>query len=313
MDLIWSRKAFHAVKDSLQKAKYISDGPKSNDLNMKPGPASTPVSQKTDPVAGKFTPTGPVEKLMYPKASQETNMEKSSAQQLPGSEKINAAEPLGGGGEMGGLKPSTKKAADPKIGQTGLSKEKALDCIDGGEKGKIDHSGREGKAIKIDWNVATDAKIGQEFIDGGEKGSNKAAPAHAKEPGVSQKTEPGADAFIERGEQAKPIQKQFSVNWKRFSAEEKKTIVEDALACAISDLEVMATKLGTPISETALAGAYDQLVLAKTSFVKTGSLGIKVSSAPATPANTPIKATASARQVEAAADAAAKKTGRLIF
>lgn len=306
-ELIFSKKAFSAIKEKLDKSRYFAESPKSKDLNMKPGEASVPVSQKTED-ASKPNPGGPVEKLEYP-TKKESSMNKESAQQLPGSEKINAGEAVTKG-EKGKLTFPTGPAKDPSASMSGMSKDKsAQQQISDGPKGDIKHGGGEGKAIKLQWNVATDAKIGQTFIDGGDKGDIKKAPAHAKEPGVSQTKVPGADNFMDGGESTKPIQKQFSINFQRESAQEKAQIIESAITCALDDLLLVANKLGTPIAETTLAEAYSALANARTDVKKTGSLAPR----PVAKTETPLKATAAAKNVEAEADAAAEKTGKLIF
>lgn len=362
MDLIFNKKAFNAIKEKLNKAQFADEGPKEK-LNLKPGDASVPVSQKTDPIAGKFQEPGEVEKLEYPtktsavsadaqkfisekiatlrgegkneaeasaiafsmareqgyevpevkNASKETSMNKESAQQLPGNDKVDAASAISKG-EKGKLQFPTKPAADPKVSQQGLDKSKdAQKQIDGGEMGKIQHGGGAAKAIKIDWNVATDAKLGHEFMEHGDKGDIKKVKGPAKEPGVSQKVEPGADAFMDGGESTKPIQKQFSVNWNRQSSEEKTEIVNQALECAITDLEVAAAKCGLKIENSRMAQAYASLVAMREGVKKEGSLFLKEPvKAAATPTPEPLKATAAAKPV-VDADQAAIETGKQIF
>jgi hypothetical protein len=360
MDLIFDKKAFNAVKENLNKAQFV-DGGHTEKLNLKPGDASVPVSQKTDPLAGKFQEPGEVEKLDYPtktsavtaeahkfisekiatlrgegkgeaeasaiaysmarekgyevpevkNASKESSMNKESAQQLPGTDKVDAASAIEKG-EKGKLQFPTKPAADPKVSQQGLDKSKdAQKQIDGGEKGKINHGGGAAKAIKIDWNVTTDAKIGHEFQEAGDKGDLKKVKGPAKEPGVSQKVEPGADAFMDAGETAKPIQKQFSVNWQRQSAEEQKEIADQALTCAISDLEVVASKYGMKIENSRLAPVYAGLIALRDGITKEGGLFLNVQPAAPAPA-APLKTTASVKTA-VDEDKAAIEVGKQIF
>ena len=312
MDLIWNRKTFLSVTEQLDRSKYITEGEKES-LNLKPTAPAVPTTQKTEKsLGGKFITDGPSEKLLYPKVTnKEKNMDKIAAQQLPGSDKVDAEGQIEKG-EKSKLTFPTKPGPDPKIKMQGLSSDKdAQKQIDGGESGKINHGNAgKGKDIKIEWQVNTDATIGDKFIEKGEKGDAKKVSGPAKEPGVSMKSEPGAGDFIERGEDTKPIQKQFSLNFKRASAEEKDLAVNEAVDNAILELEVAASKCGVAISATRMATAYNSLVSLKEGVRKNGSL-FAITPEPVAPV-APIKVQASAKPA-IDEDKAAIEVGARIF
>jgi len=309
MEIIFDKQAFLTVKEKMDKSKYAEEGPKGEKLQLKPTAPEPNTSQKTDTAIGKkFVEDGPAGKLQYPAAGKEIKMDKQAAQQLPGSDSINAGEAIEKG-EKEKLQFPTKPGPDPKIKMQGLdASSDAKKQIDGGEKGKIQHGQSKGKDIKIEWNVNSDTSIGGKFMEKGDKGDIKKAPAHAPEPSVSMKTEPGADANIERGEATKPIQKQFSLNFKRSSAAEKEAAITEAVDNAILELEVAASKCGVNIQATRMATAYNSLVGLKAGITKSGALFATTAEPVAAPA--PIKVQASAKPAvdldKAAADVGAR-------
>ena len=271
-DLIFDRKTFMAIKESLPEGKYVNKG-ETEKLDFKPTAPTVPTSQKVDKIGDKFVEQGPAEKLLYPKVSKEASiMDKTAAQQLPGSDSVDAGSAIEKG-NVEKLQFPTKAGPDPKIKMQGLdSSNEARKQIDGGEKGKIQHGNTKGKDIKIEWQVNTDTSIGAASIEQGDKGGIKSVSGPAKEPGVSMQKETGAGDFIERGEDTKPIQKQFSLNFKRASAEEKELAVTEAVDNAILELEVAASKCGVAITATRMVTAYNSLVSLKAGIVKNGGL-----------------------------------------
>ena len=237
-------------------------------------------------------------------------MDKQAAQQLPGSDSINAGEAIEKG-EKGKLQFPTKPGPDPKIKMQGLDvSNDAKKQIDGGEKGKIQHGQSKGKDIKIEWNVNSDTSIGGQFMEKGDKGDIKKAPAHAAEPSVSMKTEPGADANIERGEDTKGMQKQFSLNFKRSSAAEKEAAITEAVDNAILEIEVAASKCGVNVQATRLAPVYAGLLALKAGITKSGALFVTTPEPAAKPAQ--LKVQASLHPV-VDLDKAAAEVGSRIF
>ena len=311
MELIWNKQAFMAVKERMSGDKYITEGPKES-LNFKPKAPAVPTSQKTDTkIGGEFVESGEVSKLQYPKVTKkESTMEIKAAQQLPGSDSIDAGSVIEKG-EKEKLTYPSKAGPSPAIKMQGLDvSNDAKKQIDGGEKGKISHGNPgKGKDIKIEWQVNSDTSIGGKFMEKGDKGDIKKAPAHAPEPSVSMKTEPGADANIERGEASKPIQKQFSLNFKRASAEEREVAVSEAVDNAILELEVAAAKCGVNLTTTRLAPIYTGLLAVREGIARNGSLFALTLPAP-TPA--PLKVQASLKPT-VDLDKAAIDVGARIF
>jgi hypothetical protein len=309
MDLIFNKQTFMAVKEKMDQGKYVEQGPAGEKLQLKPTAPEPCVTQKTDKAIGKkFVEDGPAGKLQYPAAGKEIKMDKQAAQQLPGSDSIDAGSAIEKG-DKEKLQFPTKPGPDPKIKMQGLDvSNEARKQVEQGEKGKIQHGGQAGKDIKIEWNVNSDTSIGGKFMEKGDKGDIKKAPAHAAEPSVSMKTEPGADAFIERGEATKGMQKQFSLNFKRSSAEEKEVAVTEAVDNAILEIEVAASKCGVNVQATKLATAYNSLISLKAGITKQGALFAVTPEAKATPA--PIKVQASLKPTidldKAAADVGAR-------
>ena len=311
MDIVWVKKTYAAIREKLDRSQFITPGDISQ-LELAPKEVKVDVSQQVDPKGGAATPAGPVEQLSYPKPLKETsNMNKASAQQLPGTDKVDAV------GQITPSEPTkltklifpTKPAADPKVGGPGL--EKSTDAqkqITEGEHGKLLFPSSGGPKIKIDWNVGIDSSVAKQFTDGGEKGDIKKVKGPAKEPGVSQAKVPG-DAAMGDFERTKPIQKQFSVNWKKYSAEERVGIADQAIDCAISDLEVAADITGVPLEQTELGTAMAALKSAKANLAKSGS--VAPAAKPALP--TPLKPTASVKKTVVDLDKAATETGLQIF
>jgi hypothetical protein len=238
---------------------------------VKPGDASVSVSQKVEPAGDKFMGEHEVEKLEYPKVKKETNMEKTSAQELPSKTNVDA----GGAqfidkGDKEKLQFPSKPAADPKVKQQGLdASSDAKKQIDGGEKEKLQFPSSGGPKIKLEWNVAVDHKIGENYKEKGEEG----AMVKPKDltPSVSApraKEEEGAHSsdFLK----SSPMQKQFSINWTKVSSEEIRPVVEEALDCAILDLQVAASKMGVDIWKTPLANAMGHLVTARNTLETKG-------------------------------------------
>lgn len=238
------------------------------------------------------------------------SMNKESAQQLPSSDSIDAGS-VREEGDKGKLQFPTKPGPDPKIKMQGLdASNDARKQIDGGEKGKIQHGQTKGKDIKIDWQVNTDTSIGGKFMETGDKGDTKKVSGPAKDPGVSMQKDTGADKFIERGENTKPIQKQFNLNFKRASAEEKEQAVTDAIENAILEIEVAAAKCGVTPQNTRFAAVYTGLVDLRTGVKKNGSLYAITPEPKSVPA--PLKVQAAAKPA-VDEDAAAAEVGRRIF
>jgi hypothetical protein len=311
MELIWNKQAFMSVKEKMDPAKYVEQGEKEK-LNFKPTAPAVPTSQKTDTaIGGQFVEQGEKGKLQYPNVGKEIKMNKSSAQQLPGSDSIDAGSVIEKGMKEKLTFP-TKAGPSPAIKMQGLDiSNDAKKQIEQGEKGGIQHGQSAGKDIKIEWQVNSDTSIGAQFQEKGDKGGNKTVSGPAKEPGVSAQKESGADKFIERGENTKPIQKQFSLNFKRASAEEKETAVVEALDNAVLELEVMASKCGIDIAtaNTRLLPLYAGLVFMRDAVKKQGSL-FALTVPAAAPVVAALKVTASAKIDE---DAAAIATGKRIF
>jgi len=310
MELIWNKQSFMAVKEKMAKDKYALQG-EVEKLDLKPTAPTPPTSQKTDKaIGGQFVEQGEKESLQYPKVKKESTMAINAAQQLPGSDSIDAGSVIEKG-EKEKLQFPTKAGPDPKIKMQGLDvSNDAKKSIDGGEKGKIQHGQTKGKDIKIEWQVNTDTAIGAKFQEQGDKGGIKTVSGPAKEPGVSAQKESGADANIERGEATSGMQKQFSLNFKRASAEEKEVAVTTAIDNAILEIEVAASKCGVNITATRLAPIYTGLIALKEGVRKNGSL-FAMTPAPVAPAAAPIKVQASAHVVDM--DAAAIATGARIF
>lgn len=285
-ELIFSKKAFMAIKEKMDRTKYVSEGEKET-LNMKPKAPAVPTSQKTDKaIGGKFVEDGETEKLLYPKVKKESAMDpKSAAQQLPGSEKIDAAgKQFIDGGQTEKLQFPSKAGPDPKIKMQGLDvSNDAKKSIDGGEMGGIKHGPNAGPKIKIDWQVNTDTAIGGKFQERGDKGDAKSVSAPAKEPGVSMQKDNGADAFIERGEEAKPIQKQFSLNFRKSTLAEKDSAMTEAVENSILELEVAASKCGVNLQDTKLAATYTSLLAMREGVKKHGSLFVTTVEKPVAP------------------------------
>lgn len=271
-DLIFNRKTFMAVKEPMEKGKYITPGEKES-LNFKPTAPAAPTSQKTDKaIGGKFVEDGDKEKLLYPKPQKENHMDKTAAQQLPGSDKIDAGSVVEKG-EKEKLQFPTKPGPDPKIKMQGLdNSSEARKQVEPGEKGGVKHGPAKAKDIKIEWQVNTDGKIADQFIERGDKGDAKKVSAPAKEPGVSAQKESGADANIERGDAAKPIQKQFNLNFRKSTLEERRAAVTEAVDNALLELEVAASKFGVSIWDTPLANAYGHLLITKAGVKMHGDL-----------------------------------------
>jgi hypothetical protein len=308
MELIFNKQTFMSVKEKMDPAKYVEQGEKEK-LDFKPTAPAVPTSQKTENGLGaQFVEQGEKGKLQYPNVGKEIKMDKSAAQQLPGSDKVDAGSVIEQG-QKEKLQFPTKPGPDPKVKMQGLdNSNEARKQIEQGEKGKIQHGQSAGKDIKIEWQVNSDTSIGAQFMEKGDKGGNKTVSGPAKEPGVSAQKESGADKFIERGENTKPIQKQFSLNFKRASAEEKEVAVTEAIDNAILELEVAASKCGVDMKNTRMVVVYTALQALKEGVKKQGSLF-----ALTVPAVVPetLKVTASVKVIDA--DAAAIETGRRIF
>lgn len=267
IEIVFNKQSWGAIKEKMEKGKYISEGPVS-DLQHNPSDAAVNVSHKADKVSDKFMGEKEVEKLQYPKVKKESNMDKTAAQELPGKGTINPADAqFMEKGDKEKLQFPSKPAADPK---PSLKSEKdAQKQIDPGEKEKLTFPSSGGPKIKVDWNVATDKGIGSNYMEAGEK--EKLAKPSDQTPDVSAPRLKDAEgANMSEAPKTTPIQKQFAINWKKYSAEEIRPIVDEAINCAISDLQVVAYRMGVDIQKTPLADAMNHLIRVKAEITEKG-------------------------------------------
>lgn len=243
-------------------------------------------AQKPEPTneAEKFRVPGPVEKLLNPTASAETDPSKKelgdaekpqpggtgkeaeemakkttvASAALPESAKIDpAGTQFREQGQDGGLKPAGK----PEVPAASMKAEKPRDNREDGNKGQLNMKPGKAPDIKIDWNIHDESKIADQFREKGEGGKVKPA-TDIKDPSEAMKSESPTE-FREQGPKADGMHKQFSLDFKKYTPEEVSTIVNAAVDCAILDIKTAAYRSGVNAWDTPLGEALGVLLTAK--------------------------------------------------
>lgn len=243
-------------------------------------------AQKPEPAneAAKFRPAGPVEKLLNPTASAETDPNKTkigeaeqpqpggtgkeaedmakktatAGAQLPESAKIDpSGTQFREQGEAGNLKPAGKA----EVPAASTPSEKPRDNREDGEKGQLNMKPGQAADIKVDWTVHDESKIADKFRESGEGGKVKPAVA-IKDPSEAMKSESPAE-FREQGPKAEGHQKQFSMDFKRYAPEDVAAVVNAAIDCAVLDIKTAAFRSAVNVWDSPLGDALGILLTAK--------------------------------------------------
>lgn len=270
MEIIFNKQAYGAVKENLDKKRFFDEGPK--EKLPKGQKAEVKISQPVDKKnQGKFRADYEVENLKYSNKENEKpaeeyssekveSLSKGAKQELPSKENIKGGENITSG-PKGDAKTTTQKAEDPKIKMQGLSTEEGKKSIDGGPKEKLQYPAGN-PVIKIDWNVNVDKAIGKSYSEKPEMGDIKKVKKPASDPNVSQQRLKDVEGVsMSDYEHTSPLQKQFSINWKAETLEEKKENLRKLFTCVKTDFEMLAKAANVSLWDSPLKNSYAEIVL----------------------------------------------------